>query len=207
MSRVFWAVALGLMPTVMACGEDPKPSWPTSSTQMQSSAESAASAPPSPNSRRANATAPSASAVDEEPPPRIEFQESDFSESESSRDPFRSYGDLFAEDARAEVRTKRQVLLEEYSLDELKLVAVVTKIQPARAMLVDPTGKGHVVKRSQLVGRSERVQGVGAETTYHVHWQVDRIRDSDVVFVREDPSNPDVPMATRVLSLHDQENR
>jgi type IV pilus assembly protein PilP len=30
---------------------------------------------------------------------------------------------------------------------------------------------------------------------------VDRIRDTDIVLVREDPANPDVPTATRVIPL------
>ena len=72
----------------------------------------------------------------------------------------------------------------------------------AKAMLVDPTGKGFVIQRGQFVGRPDVVQGAGqAGGTYEINWRVDRIRPGDVVLVREDPSNPDVPSATRVRSL------
>ena len=40
-----------------------------------------------------------------------------------------------------------------------------------------------------------------AGATYQVNWRVDRIREGDVVLVREDPTNPDVPAVSRVLPL------
>lgn len=135
-------------------------------------------------------------------PPKIDFQEAEFAENEKSRDPFRSFAAMFVEEARGKVKSQREVLLDQYSVDELKLVGIVTGIDPAKAMLVDPTGKGHVVQRGQFVGRAEVVQ---ASTTtaraYEINWRVDRIRDGDVVLVREDPQNPDVPSATKVIPL------
>ncbi len=135
-------------------------------------------------------------------PPKIDFQEAEFAESEKSRDPFRSFASMFVEEARGKVKSQREVLLDQYSVDELKLVGIVTGIDPAKAMLVDPTGKGHVVQRGQFVGRAEVVQ---ASTTtaraYEINWRVDRIRDGDVVLIREDPQNPDVPSATKVIPL------
>jgi type IV pilus assembly protein PilP len=135
-------------------------------------------------------------------PPKIDFQEAEFAESEKSRDPFRSFASMFVDEARGKVKSQREVLLDQYSVDELKLVGIVTGIDPAKAMLVDPTGKGHVVQRGQFVGRAEVVQ---ASTTtarsYEINWRVDRIRDGDVVLVREDPQNPDVPSATKVIPL------
>lgn len=135
-------------------------------------------------------------------PPKIDFQEAEFAENEKSRDPFRSYANMFVEEARGKVKSQREVLLDQYSVDELKLVGIVTGIDPAKAMLVDPTGKGHVVQRGQFVGRAEVVQ---ASTTtaraYEINWRIDRIRDGDVVLVREDPQNPDVPSATKVIPL------
>jgi len=135
-------------------------------------------------------------------PPKIDFQEAEFAENEKSRDPFRSFANMFVEEARGKVKSQREVLLDQYSVDELKLVGIVTGIDPAKAMLVDPTGKGHVVQRGQFVGRAEVVQ---ASTTtaraYEINWRIDRIRDGDVVLVREDPQNPDVPSATKVIPL------
>jgi type IV pilus assembly protein PilP len=173
----------------LACGEDVVQSTTTGSG---SAAPKGSAAPPS----SAAAAGPDAG------PPKIEFQEAEFAENEKSRDPFRSYGTLFVEEAKARVKSQRQVLLDQYSVDELKLVGIVTRIQPAKAMLVDPSGKGHVVQRGQLIGRPELVAaGASSRASYEINWRVDRIRDGDIVLVREDPANPDVPSATRVIPL------
>jgi type IV pilus assembly protein PilP len=82
-----------------------------------------------------------------------------------------------------------------YSLDDLRLVGVVTG-GDTRAMLLDPRGKGWMVTRGDHVGRSETV---GAGLT---GWRVARIRDSEVVFSREDPTLTDRPAETRTLALH-----
>ena len=137
-----------------------------------------------------------------EGPPAVEFQETDFAESERSRDPFRSFVKTFVEEARGKVRSQREVVLDQYAVDELRLVGIVTRIQPERALLVDPTGKGHVIVRGQFVGRAEVVQGGGSGADYEINWRVDRIREGDIVLVREDPQNPDIPSATRVIALH-----
>ncbi len=137
-----------------------------------------------------------------EGPPKIDFQEAEFSESERSRDPFRSFAGIFVDEARGKVKSQREVVLDQYALEELKLVGIVTGIHPAKAMLVDPTGKGHVVQRGQFIGRPEVVQaGSGSGAAYEINWRVERIRDGDIVLVREDPQNPDVPSATRVIPL------
>ncbi len=135
-------------------------------------------------------------------PPPVDFQEAEFVESDRSRDPFRSFAAYFVNEARGQVKSQREVVLEQYSVDELKLIGIVTRVEPAKAMLVDPTGVGHVVHRGQFVGRPTVVQpasGVGA--AYEVNWRIDRIREGDMVLVRDDPANPDVPSATRVIPL------
>lgn len=140
----------------------------------------------------------------DKPPPRVELP-IDFSEGARSRDPFASFASDFAEEAKKRVRSQREVILDQYSLDELKLTGIVTRITPARAMLVDPTGKGHVVHGGQFVGKAEVVQGGAGSADYEINWRVDRVRDNDVVLVREDPANPDVPSATRVIPLRPDE--
>lgn len=135
--------------------------------------------------------------------PKIDFQEVEFGESERSRDPFRSFADSFVEEARSQVKSQREVVLDQYSLDDLKLTAIALNANPSRAMLVDPKGKGHIIRRGQFVGRPETVQSVGQSgAAYEVNWRVDRIRAADIVLVREDPTNPDVPSATRIIPLH-----
>jgi type IV pilus assembly protein PilP len=158
--------------------------------------------PPSPAAVAAPKASASAEVVSS---PRVPIDEADFTESERSRDPFRSYARVFAQETKERVRSQREVVLPEYTLDELRLIGIVTRLQPPKAMLVDPTGKGHVIQRGQFVGRADVVPGAGRTgTTYEVNWRVDRIRDGDVVLVREDPANPDVPTVTRVIPLRPQ---
>ena len=146
-----------------------------------------------------------AAAADAGPPAKLELQEVEFSESERSRDPFRAYTSSFVEEARTQTKSQREVVMEDFSIDDMRLIGIVTGGVDARAMLVDPRGFGHVVHRGQFIGRSEVVQGEGkGNKSYEINWRVDRIRDGDVVLVREDPKNPEIPSSTRVLVLHPQ---
>jgi type IV pilus assembly protein PilP len=155
----------------------------------------------------ADAGASPAASANNSPPPKVEVQETEFTENERSRDPFRSFANSFAQDTKTRVHSQREVVLSQYSLDELKLIGIVTRAEPAKAMLVDPTGKGFVIQRGQFVGRADAVQAAGASgTVYEVNWRVDRIRPGDVVLIREDPANPDVPSATRVIPLRPDED-
>jgi type IV pilus assembly protein PilP len=148
------------------------------------------------------AAATSAGAI----PPRRDIPDTEFTETERSRDPFRSFLGRFAETPGRRL-APTDVILSEFAVDELKLVGIVTRINPARAMLVDPTGKGHVVHRGDFIGRADVVQlaGQASSSAYQLNWRLDRIRDTDVVLVREDPNNPDVPAATKVISLRPEE--
>lgn len=183
-------ILLGFIASLLlGCGED----------------EPVAVATSSPKKERKTATVEETVENADVPPP-VDFQETAFIESERSRDPFRNYSRAFVDEARGQVESQREVVLEQYSIDELRLVALIQRIEPARAMLVDPAGVGHVVTRGQFIGRASVVQptgGVGA--AYEVNWRVDRIRDGDLVLVRDDPSNPDVPSATRVVPLRTEE--
>jgi type IV pilus assembly protein PilP len=131
-----------------------------------------------------------------------DFAENDFVENDHNRDPFRSYATLFAEKNSHAVKNQLPVVLPQYSLDELKLVAIVTGGDYPRAMLLDPTGKGWVVKRGDYVGRPDTVHTGGTNgTDYQLNWRVDRVRDGDLVLSREDRAS-NAPAATRVIPLH-----
>jgi type IV pilus assembly protein PilP len=98
---------------------------------------------------------------------------------------------------------QRKIELSQYSLDELKLVAIVTGGDQSRAMFVDPSGKGTVVYKGSFVCRPEVVHIGGSNgPEYQLNWRVDRIRSGDVVLIREDPAQPAIPPATRVIPLH-----
>lgn len=166
----------------------------TTSASIGSAAPAAAAGAPG---------APAASASAAQPaPPKFQIVEAEFTESERSRDPFRSFLSIFKDENKGAVKSQRQVVLAEFSIDELKLIGIVTRAEPAKAMLVDPAGTGHVVQRGQFVGRPDVVQAAGRTgASYEINWRVDRIRDGDIVLIREDPANPDVPSATRVIPL------
>lgn len=186
-----YALLGGLL--LVACGDD-KPATPATSSSAK-----AASAP----APRKPAPAASASAApDVGPAPKVEIVEAEFTESERSRDPFRSFEKLFKDENKGAAKSQREVVLSQYAIDELRLIGIVTRAEPAKAMLVDPGGTGHVVQRGQFVGKADIVQAAGRTgASYEINWRVDRIRDGDIVLVREDPSNPDVPSATRVITL------
>jgi type IV pilus assembly protein PilP len=166
-------------------------------------------APPPPPPRRGAAPAASAAVTDAGPDTaedKAQFREEDFVETEQSRDPFRSFSKLFVQDNKAAARTQREVLLDRYSIDELKLVGIVTGGAEHRAMLIDPGGTGWIVQRGQYLGKAELVRGSGpSSASYELNWRVDRIRDGDIVLVREDPAHSDVPPATRVIPLRPED--
>ncbi len=97
----------------------------------------------------------------------------------------------------ADIRTPPQP--KGYTVDELRLVAVVTGDGEARAMLVDPDGLGLIVTPGSQVGRAE-VTAAGASA-----WRVDRIRGGKVVLVRDHFTADVGQPATRVLALHHDE--
>lgn len=175
-----------------ACGDDA----PVTAPGAGGGAGTAATAPATP-------AAPAAPvAKDLPPPPKFEIIEAEFTESERSRDPFRSFLSIFKEESKGVAKSQREVVLSQFGIDELKLIGIVTRAEPAKAMLVDPRGTGHVVQRGQFVGKPDIVQAAGRTgASYEINWRVDRIRDGDIVLIREDPSNPDVPSATRVIPL------
>lgn len=134
--------------------------------------------------------------------PRMEFAENDFAESDRNRDPFRTYVSVLGPEVKKVAHVQREVILPQFSLDELKLVAIVTGGEYPRAMVVDPGGKGWVIKRGDWVGRPEVVHIGGANgADYQINWRVDKVRDGDIVFTREDPAQPGIPPASRVIAL------
>lgn len=135
------------------------------------------------------------------PLPLRDFQERDFAESDANRDPFRGFqADLLAQ-SKTRVTIQRKVLVDRYALEELKLTGLVNG-NPSRALLIDPTGLGWIAKVGDYVGKPELVHSGGPSgTDVPINWRVDRIRAGDVVFVREDPSHPEIPPTTRVIAL------
>ena len=181
---------LASLPLAVACGT------PTTTSQ----------ATPPPPAR----FAPVASATASGLPPELkgpEYTENDFVESDRNRDPFRSFL-VQQQPANKEALNQRKVELAQYSIDELKLIAIVQGSDKARAMFLDPSGKGTVVYKGTFICRPEVVHLGGSNgPEYQLNWRVDRIRDVDVVLIREDPAQPAIPPATRVIPLHPEADK
>jgi len=136
----------------------------------------------------------------------VEFGENEFTESDRNRDPFRSYATMFIEQAKRPTVNQRTVLLSQYSIDELKLVGIVQGGDYPRAMLVDPTQKGWIIKKGDFIGRPDVVHTGGTNgSDYQLNWRVDRVRDGDIVLTREDPAQPGIAPATRVIPLRTEQ--
>jgi type IV pilus assembly protein PilP len=199
MTRGLLFAALAWGAVLAGCGDDKPAPAPAGNA---GAGPPAAATPPAAAAAGPAASASASAAVDMGPPPKIEIVEAEFTESERSRDPFRSFSDVFKDENKGAAKSQREVVLSQFAIDELKLIGIVTRAEPAKAMLVDPAGTGHVVQRGQFVGKPDIVQAAGRTgASYEINWRVDRIRDGDIVLIREDPSNPDVPSATRVIPL------
>jgi type IV pilus assembly protein PilP len=135
--------------------------------------------------------------------PKMEFTDNDFVESDKSRDPFRSYALGFVEAAKKPSINQREVILPDNTIEELKLSGIVMSGDYPRAMLIDPAGKGWFVKKGDYIGKPDivKVGGTGG-AEYQLNWRVDRVRPQDVVLVREDPAQPGIAPATKVIPLH-----
>ncbi len=181
-----------------ACGEDapiqPPPAAPP--------ADAAGAQPRDAAKKPAGSAAPGE--PDGLPPlPVIDFQERDFQESSSNRDPFKDFSEPFAAPQPEQPQQEKQdILVSKYSLEELKIVGIITG-SAARVLVQDPTGLGWVLRVGDFVGREEGVRG-GQGTNVPTRWRLDRIRENDVVFIRESP-DPSTPATTRVLSMRSQE--
>jgi type IV pilus assembly protein PilP len=198
-------VAVGIValcaPLAEGCGSDvvtappPKPA-----ASAPASGAPAAAAPAA-----ADAGAPSPTA-NMPPLPKRDFQERDFAESDINRDPFRSFAADLMQQTKKTLLIQRKVLVDKYALEELKLVGLVTGT-PSRALLIDPTGFGWIAKVGDFVGKPELVHSGGPSgADVPINWRVDRIRAGDVVFIREDPSHPEIPPTTRVIALRTVED-
>jgi type IV pilus assembly protein PilP len=186
------AAGLSLALLAGACGSNEPPPPPPAAP-----AASGAPKPPPPPAAAASASA-SGSAL-----PVLVFNEGDFTESDSNRDPFHDFGRTFLPVADKAKGPDYVVVLEKYGIDELKLVAIVNSGDGARAMFVDPHGKGWTVMRGMHLGRGENVKlGTGSLSSYPLYWKIDRIKDNEVVLVREDSLHPEVAPTYREIPLH-----
>ncbi|MCC6873072.1 MAG: hypothetical protein IT378_02095 [Sandaracinaceae bacterium] len=137
----------------------------------------------------------------------VSFSDESFAESESNRDPFRNYASVYVVRPMPMTgETTRPVKLPDTGLDEMHVIGIVSGVENPYAMVIDRNGVGHTIRRGEYIGRSEVVQAGGTEgLPVTLNWRVDRIRPGEVVLTREDPTAPNRPPLTRVLSLREEE--
>jgi type IV pilus assembly protein PilP len=134
-----------------ACGDDPPPaSQPPSKAAAglnvltKGSAEAGAQTPPP-------ADAPPPAPGDEAKPAGEDVSEIAYAYSPiGKRDPFRSLFDQLQKEEQNQQLTE----LQKFEIDQLKLVAIVSRIATPYAMVEDPTGKGHTLTRGTLIGKN-----------------------------------------------------
>ena len=111
----------------------------------------------------------------------------DFAESETNRDPFRSFLPSFA--VQVQVNKQHKIILERFGVEELKLAAIVAgESTSPRAMFIDPTGMGVTVVRGDHMSKSDAT--------------VTRIAPDRVFLQMEEDSGGKPKMVERVLELH-----
>jgi type IV pilus assembly protein PilP len=161
------------------------------------SASVARGGPPPPPAQAAPEEAPEA----ETPSPADAFSNEDFIESERSRDPFRNYLREFAP-VPGETTVRTDVLLPDTPVEQMRLVATITRMASPRAMVLDRAGRGHVVRRGQFIGSPVTVQTGGAGgLAVTLHWRVARIRENGMVLTRDDLSASNRPPLSQMIPL------
>lgn len=203
-----WALSLAV--GAAGCEDDPAPAPPAppASTAVRAGG---------PNARNGRNPQGQLNQADGGGPPPIPVTDQSFVESPSVRDPFRRFSN------RIDIITttdSRAVVLPRFSLDELRLVAVVLGTDSPYAMVKDPTSAGTILRRGMYVGRQEIIRSnVEGRTDYAVHWRVARISPArlrrapdgalaeipaEVVFEREDPLNPNAQVVERAVAMASQ---
>jgi type IV pilus assembly protein PilP len=110
--------------------------------------------PPTPTPKapeKPKETVPAEAASDPAPDALGDIEEATYAYSPiGKRDPFRSlYGEELL-DASAEQLTE----LQRFEVDQLNLVAIISRIPTPYAMVEDPNGKGHTLTRGTLIGKN-----------------------------------------------------
>ena len=202
------AMLVVLSATFVGCGEDAPPAPPADSAAAGAGEHGGAAPPPGEAPGRANRSGKEGPGepTDLPPLPVADIQERDFLESPTNRDPFRDFSDMFVVRVASTTPAKNEkdVLVSKYALEELKIVGIISG-NSGRVLANDPAGLGWVLRVGDFVGKAEYIHGSGSgDASMPVNWRLDRIRENDVVFIRESP-DPAAPASTRVLSLHTQE--
>ena len=207
------AVALLLSASLAACGDEPPPSRSASGSRSKIPEDEesaggggdATKASTAEVTKTQDTTAPGNRVL---PAKEREIPEAAFIETDENRDPFRGFMHVFVAQAlpvEEELGPRPPVLLEDVSIDEMRLIAIVSgEGGNPRAMIVDTEGMGHIVGRGDYVGRGERIRLGPGQPEREIKWRVLTVRPDRIVLVREDPIQAGPPV-TRVLRLYPED--
>ena len=96
---------------------------------------------------------PVSSTVKQKVKPSVQF---DFS---TKRDPFKPYADIKPIAKKSAVETKRALIaslpIHSFDVSQFRLIGVVTDQAGNRAMVVDPNGKGYVLRNGMSIGKND----------------------------------------------------
>ncbi len=145
--KVWRALGTGtLLLALHACEDAPPPSRGTGGPVPAAAPAPAPGAP-------APAAAPAVSNV--EKLRRKALREEDFFESESNRDPFRSFLDALNRSSRGPVTSDVKVYFKDYGCEEIRLIAIIAGGLNPHAMFRDPRGIGLSIRVGDRICRSQ----------------------------------------------------
>lgn len=101
------------------------------------------------------------------------------------RDPFKPYVDAPGDETG--VVAGPLLPLQQYDIEQLKLVGIIWNVTDPKAMFVDPKSQVHIVRRDERIGRKNGYVAV--------------IREGEVVVVEAVNVNGDLMYSTRVLKI------
>lgn len=157
---------LALTLAFVACSDPPKEPPPKEAKKPLPAGTTVPPAPAAPATPAAPAVpgVPVKGTVLEEARKRT-LTKDDFTESDSNRDPFRSFLSSFA--VQQVTKKEHPIILEKFAIDELRLAGIVTgELQP-RAMFIDPTGQGVTVTRGNHISKADAlVTRIAADRVY-----------------------------------------
>jgi len=142
------SACLGLLLGLTACEDEPAAPPPSNASKgLQILTQGSATPPAAPTAPAAPKTpAPAGDGEDGDDVAEIAYAYSPI----GKRDPFRSLFDQLQREEGSQQLTE----LQKFELDQLRLVAIVSRIATPYAMVEDPEGKGHTLTRGTLIGKN-----------------------------------------------------
>ncbi|MEO6953850.1 MAG: pilus assembly protein PilP [Polyangia bacterium] len=155
-ASIFVSGAIAGLALLGACSDPPPPA----------AAPAPPAAPKPAAARKVSAVAPVQESALQEARKR-QLTKDDFTESDANRDPFRSFLKSFIVVQPA--NRAHPILLERYSIEELKLAGIITgELQP-RAMFIDPSGQGVTVVRGNHISKVDAIVTRVASDRVYLH--------------------------------------